>query len=359
MSYKVRIGRRTFFGLRGNVHLHTSMSDGSLDHEAVAHLAASARLDFIIVTDHNVYPPGRDGWIGKTLLLVGEEVHDTQREPQSSHILCFGIQEDVASHAADPQAVIDAVREQGGFAFLAHPYERDTAAFLSESNISWRDWEVEGYAGLELWNYMSEFKSALKNKAQALLFALAPALIISGPYPETLQKWDELLKTRPVAVLGGSDAHGTVYHLGPLSRPVQPYDYLFRCLNTHLLTEEPLTGDLEHDKRLVYGALEAGHGFLGYEQAGPCTGFGFWARSGGAEAALGETLPLQGRLEVRAAVPRRARLRLLRNGQVIAQGQGHQLDVVTWQPGVYRLEAYRRHAGRERGWIFSNPIYVH
>jgi len=358
MAYRVRIGQRTFFGLRGNVHLHTSLSDGTLDHEALALLAAEEGLDFIIITDHNVYPPGRDAWIGKTLLLVGEEVHDTRREPQSSHLLCFDIQTDVAAHAADPQAVIDAVRDQGGFTFLAHPYERDTAAFLPEPNISWRDWDVEGYAGLELWNYMSEFKGALRSKAQAVLFALAPALAISGPYPETRQRWDELLGSRPVAALGGSDAHGTIYHLGPFSRPVQPYDYLFRCLNTHLLTEDPLTGDLEHDKRLIYQALKAGHGFLGYEQVGSCPGFGFWARSGGSEATMGESLSLRGRLEVRATVPHQARLRLLRDGQVVAQNQGHQLALVSWQPGVYRLEVCRQHAGRERGWIFSNPIYV-
>jgi hypothetical protein len=28
------------------------------------------------------------------------------------------------------------------------------------------------------------------------------------------------------------------------------------------------------------------------------------------------------------------------------------------EAGVYRIEAYRRHLGRRRAWIFSNPIYV-
>ena len=31
---------------------------------------------------------------------------------------------------------------------------------------------------------------------------------------------------------------------------------------------------------------------------------------------------------------------------------------ITSEPGVYRIEAYRRYLGRRRGWIFSNPIYV-
>jgi hypothetical protein len=359
MAYTVQIGNRQFYGLRGNLHMHTPFSDGTKSHQELARIAAEAGLDFIVITDHNVYQPGLDGWVGDTLVLVGEEVHDPQREPQSSHTLCFDIQQDVAEHAANPQALIDLVRAQGGFAFLAHPFERDVADFLPEPNISWRDWDVAGYAGIELWNYMSEFKSALKSKAHALLYAYAPALVISGPYPETLQKWDELLRVCPVAALGGSDAHGTVYHLGPLSRPVQPYDYLFRCINTHLLSEEPLSGELGHDRALIYGALQRGRGFLGYEQPGAIAGFAFWARSGGAEATMGEMLTLGNTLEIRIRLPAPARLRLLRDGRLVTESSGDRLTLMSHLPGVYRMEAYRWYAGRKRGWIFSNPIYVH
>lgn len=358
MAYNIQIGRRLFYGLRGNVHIHTTLSDGTLDHDELARIADEAGLDFVIVTDHNVYRPGLDGWRGDTLVLVGEEVHDPQREQQSSHLLCFDIREDVSGHAADPQAAIDAVTAQGGFAFLAHPFERDVAEFLPEPNISWRDWDVEGYAGIELWNYMSEFKSVLKNRAYGLLYAYLPTLSASGPYLETLAKWDELLRRRPVAALGGSDAHGTVYRLGPLERPVLPYDYLFRALNTHLLSTEPLSGDLEHDRRIIYGALRAGRGFLGYQQLGAVAGFSFWARSAGGEAIMGEELLLRGRVELRAALPAPARLRLLRDGEVLAQGYGDRLAWVGRRPGTYRFEAHRRYTGRWRSWILSNPIYV-
>lgn len=358
MAYTVQIGRRIFYGLRGNVHMHTVLSDGTLAHDRLATIAGDAGLDFIIVTDHNVYRPGLDGWRGSTLVLVGEEVHDPKREPQSSHLLCFDIKEDVSRHAAHPQAVVDAVAAQGGFTFLAHPFERDVAEFLPEPNISWRDWDVTGYAGIEIWNLMSEFKSVLKNRAYGVLYAYLPALSVSGPYPETLEKWDELLRSRRVSALGGSDAHGTVYRLGPLERPVLPYDYLFRSVNTHLLSPEPLTGDLEHDRRLVYGALRVGHGFLGYEQPAAIAGFTFWARSGGAEAIMGEELPLQGQVELRATVPAQARLHLVRDGRILARARGDRLAWVGRRPGAYRLEAHRRYAGRWRSWILSNPIYV-
>ncbi|MFN2182724.1 MAG: CehA/McbA family metallohydrolase [Anaerolineae bacterium] len=358
MSYSLRIGERRFYGLRGNLHMHTPLSDGTKGHRELGAIASEAGLDFIVITDHNVYRKGLDGWVGDTLVLVGEEVHDPDRQPQSSHTLCFDIQEDVAAHSADPDALIDAVAAQGGFTFLAHPFERDVAEFLPEPNISWRDWGVQGFAGIELWNYMSEFKSALKSQAQAVLYAYAPDLAIVGPYPETLRKWDELLMERRTAALGGSDAHGTVYHIGPLSRAVQPYEHLFRCINTHLLSEEPLRGDLEHDRAVIYDALRMGRGFLGYERPGKIDGFSFWAQSGGNEATMGESLPFEGTVELRVSVPERARLRLLRNGQVIAQTVESRLTAISHVPGVYRVEAYQRHAGRERGWIFSNPIYV-
>ena len=358
MPYTVKIGARRFHGLRGNLHMHTPLSDGTKGHRELGGIAADAGLDFIVITDHNVYRAGFDGWVGDTLILVGEEIHDPQRLPQSSHTLCFAIQEDVAAHGADPEALMNAVTSQGGFTFLAHPFERDVAEFLPEPNISWRDWGVDGFAGIELWNYMSEFKSVLKNKAHAVLYAYAPDLAITGPYPETLQKWDELLKERRVAVFGGSDAHGTVYHIGPLSRAVQPYSYLFRCINTHLMSEEPLNGDLEHDKAVIYEALRMGRGFLGYERPGKIAGFSFWARSGSGEATMGETLTFRDRVELRISAPHRARLRLLRDGQLVAQTVDSQLVSMSYVPGVYRVEAYRRHAGRERGWIFSNPIYV-
>ena len=358
MPYAVRIGDRQFHGLRGNLHMHTPLSDGTKGHRELGRIASEAGLDFVVITDHNVYRSGFDGWVDDTLVLVGEEVHDPERYPQSSHTLCFAIREDVAAHCDDPGALMGAVAAQGGFAFLAHPFERDVAEFLPEPNISWRDWDVDGYAGIELWNYMSEFKSVLKNKAHAVLYAYVPDLAIIGPYPETLRKWDELLRERRVAALGGSDAHGTVYHIGPLSRAVQPYSYLFRSINTHLLSEEPLNGDLEHDEAVIYEALRMGRGFLGYERPGKVAGFRFWARSGSNEATMGETLVFNDRVELQISAPGRARLRLLRDGQLVAQSVGSHLVSISHLPGVYRAEAYRRHAGRERGWIFGNPIYV-
>ncbi len=349
----------------GHIHLHTTYSDGVATIEEVVRIANLAGLDFIIPTEHNVLVKGLDGWYENTLLLMGEEVHDQQRQPESSHYLALNLKEDVAPYAQDPQAVINAVNAQGGFGFLAHPIEYDAPPFVEEPNLSWRDWQVSGYTGLELWNYMSEFKNRLPNKAAAILFCYFPRLVMLGPHPETLAKWDELLQQRKTVALGGSDAHGNTYRLGPLTRVVQPYDYLFRTVNTHILIQEAFNGQLDHDKQVVYSALREGRCFVAYDLLGDTRGFRFTAESQAANVKrqtsrviMGQEIALRGEVLLEVHSPRRADIRLLRDGRIVARKNGKSLGWTARERGVYRVEAYRSFLLRKRGWVFTNPIYV-
>ncbi|HVO43724.1 MAG TPA: hypothetical protein VMT34_13925, partial [Aggregatilineales bacterium] len=53
------------------------------------------------------------------------------------------------------------------------------------------------------------------------------------------------------------------------------------------------------------------------------------------------------------------RIRMIFEGHVIAESQGREnLTMTARQPGAYRVEVWRPYHGKERGWIFSNPIYV-
>ena len=341
----------------GNVHLHTTCSDGTASHEEIACIAQRAGLDFVIPTDHNVLVGGKEGWYGHTLLLVGEEIHDTQRAPEANHYLAFGITEDVAPYAKAPQAVIDAVNAQSGLGFIAHPFEH-SAPLVNEAAFSWVDWTITGYTGLEIWNYMSEFKAYLPNMLQALLLAYFPQAAIRGPFPETLTQWDELLQTRKVVAICGSDAHAQTYRLGPLIREVFSYKHLFRTSNLHILTEELFNGQLDHDKRVIYDALKEGHCFTAYDLLGDTRGFRFTAKSGAAEAIMGDEITLQHQVMFEIASPQRAHIRLLRDGRVVAHTRGKKLHCTAREQGVYRVEAYRRYLFRKRGWVFTNPIYV-
>nr|HID13913.1 hypothetical protein [Anaerolineae bacterium] len=343
----------------GNPHVHTSYSDGEALHTEVAQAAAEAGLDFVIVTDHNVWVDGCEGYYGQVLLLVSEEVHDVRRRPQANHLLAYNAETELAPLAADPQMLIDEVNRRGGFSYLAHPYEYGSPISPDLAPIPWADWDVIGYTGLEIWNYMSEFKALLRNKLAAVYYAYFPARGIRGPFRATLRRWDKLLSQgKRITAIGGSDAHGNTYSLGPLRRVVFPYEYLFRCVNTHILTERPLNGLLEHDKRLIYGALRAGHTWVGYDLPASTAGFRFHARSGANHALMGDELVRTGATKFEVRTPYSADIRLVLNGRVVVRARGKHLKHTTAEPGVYRVEVYRRYRLGRRGWIFSSPIYV-
>lgn len=355
----------TLFEIVGNFHLHTDHSDGAGSHRQVAMVAAQAGLDVIICTDHNLWVAEKGGWYThpetgrRVLLLMGEEVHDEGRSPRANHYLCLGVDREMREYAARPQALIDAVNQTGGLGFIAHPIER-AAPLYEEPEIPWLDWEVSGFTGIELWNYMSEFKGYLSSKPVAVFAAFFPSLFITGPLTETLALWDRLLSNdhRRVVAIGGADAHANVYSLGPLKRAIFPYEYLFRAVNTHLLLDAPLSPDFVSARAQVLDALRAGHVFVAYDQAGSSRGFRFTATGQGESVSMGDEIHLRGPVSLRVTSPLAADLRLLKDGQEVAGARARELTYEVKQPGVYRVEAYRRFRFRRRGWVFSNPIYV-
>jgi hypothetical protein len=345
-----------------NLHMHTTYSDGSGSHADLGQAALKTGVDVLLVTDHNVWVQGVDGYYTsakrRVLLLACEEIHDQDREPQKNHLLVFGAGRELAQLADDPQTLIDAVRAAGGLSFIAHPIDPALPAF-GETDISWEDWSVTGFTGLELWNGFSELKVVVSNKLQGLFYAFFPEFIARGPIPGVLSLWDDLLARgqRAVAV-GGSDAHARHMSLGPIHRVIFPYEYHFSAVNTHALTPAPLGRDLSHDRAMVFEALAAGHCYVGYDLAGSTRGFRFSAQGKDGSAIMGDEIEAAGTITLQAKIPSLAEIRLVKRGRTVKSTHGSALTFVTDEPGAYRIEVYRHHLGRLRGWIFSNPIYV-
>lgn len=344
----------------GNTHVHSVYSDGEATYQRIATAAAEAKLNFVIVTDHNVRPEGLEGYRGQTLVLSGEEVHNVRRQPQANHLLVYGVEQDIAPYSfGSTQALVQAVRRRDGICYIAHPIERSSPIEPELAAIPWTNWPPDDIHGIELWNYMSEFKGLLWSKAIAPVFAYMPELGIQGPYRATLRLWDELLSQGyRIAAIGGADAHGKTYRMGPLQRRLFPYEYLFRCVNTHILTKSSLTGEADEDKALIYEALRAGRTWVGYDLPHSTRGFRCLAQSGSASAVPGEELRRLGAITIVITLPAKGEIHLLRDGKVIRRTVGHSLEYTSVEAGIYRVEVYRRFRGHRVGWIFTSPIYA-
>lgn len=346
-----------------NVHIHSTLSDGSGSYAEIAEEAALCGIDAIIITDHNVYPKGLEGYYkfgGKSVLvLTGQEVHDSADIDQKNHLLVFNPARDYALLAPDHQALLDAIYKEDGLSFIAHPVEAELPSF-GEPDISWVDWNIHGFTGLELWNGMSEIKHVSSNALTAVFYALFPEHLAHAPHPKTIEIWDNLFKkgVKPVAICG-ADAHQLIKKIGFINKKVYPYHYHFRALNNHVFIPEPLTGRLQSDKKTIFSALRNGKSFIGYDLFHPTNGFSFSAQGRSGYCQIGEEIKCSQGITLQISTPAPGKILLFKDGTLVQRWKGaDRCAYTTSNPGVYRVEVWRSHLGKRRAWIISNPIYL-
>lgn len=107
---------------KGNLHMHTTNSDGQLSPQDAKARYRELGYDFIAVTDHRVR--GEDAhYYGDMLVLPGIEL-DYFLPHEVVHLVGVGvdagINEDIKSLKA-PQEGVDRILSGGGFAVMAHP----------------------------------------------------------------------------------------------------------------------------------------------------------------------------------------------------------------------------------------------
>jgi hypothetical protein len=287
------------------------------------------------------------------LVLVGEEVSPRAR----NHYLAFDIEDAIRHRGMSAAEICVAVRERGGFGFAAHPFSRGSERFRRAVGMPFEELECEDLHGIELWSWVTDTAERLESIPAALRFIAAPGRVVVHPPERNLAEWDRLCARRRTVAIGGLDAHQFGRRIGPFVLRLMSYRRSFRHLRTHVLAEGALTGDLAHDRELVYHSLREGRCYLAMDSVADARGFRFWAEDANGVIPMGSETAAR-RFALRAQLPAPAQLRLLRNGSELAAVEAPGLEQAVEEPGVYRVEAYRRARGTERTWIISNPIYL-
>jgi hypothetical protein len=346
------------------LHIHTYYSDGNASHQDLAEIAHQAGLDGIITNDHNIWFDGIEGYYGErkkqTMVLVGEEIHDRDLEPPGNHMLVINAQKEMLPYSQEPQRLIDQINRSGGLSFIAHPVE-DALVLFGEKDFSWRDWEIDQFTGIELWNQLSEFKSVTTDIFSAVRNALFPKRMSLGPLDRTLALWDDLISThgKPIVAVGGVDAHMLIKKFGLIKIKLYPYLHHFRSVTTHILLPKSFSGKFVDDRNMVVDGLRKGHCFVAYDLPSPTNGFRFSAHNNEGTFIMGDQIKITGGITLQIRLPRREQCRLLKDGKVIKEWSGRDVCThITTEPGVYRVEVLIPYKGKMRGWIFSNPIYA-
>ncbi|NPV92865.1 MAG: CehA/McbA family metallohydrolase [Firmicutes bacterium] len=342
-----------YYDYAGAIHVHSKYSDGLSDVPAVIEAANKAGCDYLIITDHNTRGGSSyEGWHGRTMVLVGEEITVGNEE---GHYLGLNLTDKVAPNQT-PQKTIDLVKQQGGLGFIAHPIGIIDHNVLQITPLPWQDWATTGFDGIEIWNYGQDWIENFQGSRYYLPGLANPDTSIDGPPAATLRKWDALQKRRKVIGIGCVDAHGYYYS----------YRRMFKTLRTHLLLKNRLSGrpdSFARDKEALYSALKRGNCYFSYDYRQNGKGFMFSGDNGSTRVIMGEGLRLKDQVRLKASTPRPGLLRIVRDGRVAANAEGvNTLTLEVKEPGAYRVEAlFYGSRGMKKAyipWIYSNPIYI-
>lgn len=131
--------------LKGNVHIHSTASDGGKTFPELAELYAAAGYDFLFRTDHWVCSDkGEDTANYPLLWLDGIELDGCDQSGSYFHVVCLGRVGGICRGQSFEASLISA-RSQGALTILAHPHWSGNSL---EDVLRWK------FDGVEIYNHV-------------------------------------------------------------------------------------------------------------------------------------------------------------------------------------------------------------
>jgi len=324
---------------RGDLHCHSTQSDGGYPMAEVFGYAESVGLDFLALTDHNtsshwLYLGEHQALHPELLLLYGVELTSYR-----GHANVFNIDRPVDYHGTetgyDVNEVFREIHDLGGYVSPNHPSQ--PVVPVGDSFVGWgwgypeTDWTLVDF--YEVVNGPARVGEGVPN----LLNSLA------------VRQWEDLLdQGYRITAVGGSDDHQAGRGGGPTYAPIG--------VPTTVVYSQGLSPGA------LFQGLRAGRAYITEGPRGPW--IRFTAHTPEADAMLGDTIAgdrIRFRVEIAGGEGRR--LFFHRDGHIWAS-MGH-VDIDA-DPFVYEFEYRPLRPGRVRLELMdgpflcalTNPIYV-
>lgn len=131
---------------KGNLHAHTTNSDGTLSPQEVVDLYANDGYHFLMLSDHDTITDAHRLNDRSLTLIRGYEI--TSRGSHMLHVQADG----VLQPTPDRQPMIDAIVARGGLAIMNHPNWGENFMHCRQEELE----ELTGYSGVEIYNGVSE-----------------------------------------------------------------------------------------------------------------------------------------------------------------------------------------------------------
>ncbi|MGE0762799.1 MAG: hypothetical protein AB7N80_05930 [Bdellovibrionales bacterium] len=362
-----------FHDYSGVINVHTNLSSGSGSPTEVIAAAQEVGLDFIFLTDLNVFEDNYkqlEGYHNNLLVFA-----DGEFSYLNSRLLNVGVTapRDLSGPGraqvffADMLGQNQRPDEQGLF-ILAHPL-KPKYAWVGEYPV--------GLDGIELINLKSVWQNAWLTSRWSFFWSLlifpfndrlALLRLFQDPRAE-VQLWDELNSRRPTFATAGADAEARLRVSNGFGLNYPSYQTLFSLVRNHVLLNTELTGDGAADRAKILQALRKGQFYLALDiLADPKGFFAALIDSKGNVSPPGTQIKWQEGLELMVHLPNRPRVpfevEIYRDGERVVQANTQDTKIRLHAPGVYRVKVrviptLPLPDGKQWiPWIYTNPFFV-
>lgn len=127
---------------KGNLHTHTSISDGAFSPQDTLARYSSLGYQFLMFSEHDFISPLNGLHTNGMVVIPGNEITD-----EGPHLLHVNAKKKVEPYP-DRQKVLDEIQKDSGFAIISHPnWEEDFNHCPQELLETWKN-----YTGIEIYN---------------------------------------------------------------------------------------------------------------------------------------------------------------------------------------------------------------
>lgn len=360
-----------FFDYKGVTNVRTTLSSGSGDIHDVIAAAQSVGLDFLSITDLNVFdkPTSLAGYHAGMLVML-----DGQYSYLNSRLLNIGARTDRHLQGVGRSQVLFAdllsQRERDpllGMLILAHPLQ---------GRYKWTGEYPPGLDGVEIISLKNVWHEAWENNKLSSLVSLVEfpfneklALLRLFQWPdEELRIWDGLTLKRRTVGFAGADADSKLAVAGSFWR-FPSYETLFSIVRNHVLLRSELTGSPASDTEKLAAAMREGQFYMSLDILGNPKGFNaIIRRANGQIVPMGAEVKFEEGLTLEVALPQKPKVpfdtMIYLNGERIITSNSQVTQYYLNQAGVYRvmvrvIPTFPLPDGKKWvPWIYTNPFYV-
>ena len=360
-----------FYDYRGVTNVHTDRGIGSGSVNDVIRSAQAAQLDYLFITDLNVFsgPPVPEGYHRQLLVMTGTEYSYLE-----SRLLTY---DRLRRHSVDSlgqaQVLLADLLSQSGpdaepdLIILAHP---------AKPGFSWTGPYPSGIDGIEVLNLKSIWQQAWNSSKisflwSAIIYPFNPQLALLRLYDEPeeeLNLWDQLSLKGKTVGMAGAEATAKTGGMDRFSVHFPSYQTSFSLLSNHVLLRSELTGHAESDRGKILRSLEDGQFYMCLDLLGNPKGFAAYIQDGEKIIPMGARAKWNPGMKLIVHIPRKPEVpfetAFLKDGQHIMSSNSEDTEYELHSKGVYRVivrvfpTLTLLDGQRWLTWIYSNPFYL-